>query len=232
MLPVCVNAYWSCAAAVSELPCVPAYAAAGLCYSGHFEHAQNDIDRQQQKQHTALQALHQLTGQSPLQARTYLSINQSVGQPNQLINLSITAQNGQKAAVLTSSSCACFYALQEALTRICTGTAHYSATRTLNSSEQPLFAAAAKAQCDLVAPYAVSCHQCIYPQSTSKVDVEQATKALREVIQVWDQEQAQKKGDVPFFKLSCTYPYIFLVSAVLFLLNTLSAYWCTIVFFS
>lgn len=82
--------------------------------------------------------------------------------------------------------------LQEALTRICTGTAHYSAARTLNSSEQPLFTAAAKAQCDLVVPYAVSCYQRVYPQSTSKVDVEQATKALREVIQVWDQEQAQK----------------------------------------
>jgi len=107
--------------------------------------------------------------------------------------------------------------LQEALTRICNGTAHYSAARTLNSSEQPLLAAAAKAQCDLVAPYAVSCYQRVYPQSTCKVDVEQATKALREVVQAWDQEQAQKKGDVSFFKISCTYPYISLAYAIVML---------------
>ena len=112
---------------------------------------------------------------------------------------------------------ACFCALQEALTRICTGTAHYSAARTLNSSEQPLFAAAAKAQCDLVAPYAVSCYQRIYPQSTSTVNVEQATKAPREVVQVWDQEQAQKKGDVPFFNLSCTYLYTSVAYAIVML---------------
>jgi len=112
---------------------------------------------------------------------------------------------------------ACFCALQEALTRICTGTAHYSAARTLNSSEQPLFAAAAKALCDLVAPYAVSCYQRIYPQSTSKVDVEQATKALREVVQALDQEQAQKKGDVPFFNLSYAYRHTSLLYAFLIL---------------
>ena len=105
--------------------------------------------------------------------------------------------------------------MQEALTRICTGTAHYSAARTLNSSEQTLFAAAAKAQCDLVAPYAVSCYQRIYPQGTSKVDVEQATKALREVVQAWDQEQAQKKGDMSGFQHSDTHPYIPLVYAIL-----------------
>jgi len=119
--------------------------------------------------------------------------------------------------VLASSSCArsVLCALQEALTRICNGTAHYSAARTLNSSEQTLFAAAAKAQCDLVVPYAVSCYQRIYPQSTSKVNVEQATKALREVVQAWDQEQAQKKGEVFIFKRSDTYPYISLVYAIM-----------------
>ena len=57
--------HWSCAAAVSELPWVKAYAAAGLS-----SNAQNNTDGQQDKQHTALQALHYLTGQSTPQACT------------------------------------------------------------------------------------------------------------------------------------------------------------------
>ena len=87
-------------------------------------------------------------------------------------------------------------AVQEALTRICNGTAHYSAARTLNTSEQPLFAAAAKAQCDLVVPYAVSCYQRIYPQASAPMEMGQATKALREVIQAWDQKLAEKTGAI------------------------------------
>lgn len=75
VLPVCFNAYWSCSTAVFELPCVPAYAAAGPCCSGHFEHAQSNTDRQQHKQHTALQALHQLTGQPALQPCVCLSMS-------------------------------------------------------------------------------------------------------------------------------------------------------------
>lgn len=84
--------------------------------------------------------------------------------------------------------------VQEALTRVCNGTAHYSSARTLNSSEQPLFAATARALCQVAAPYTVSCYKRIYPETTARLDTEQAVKGLKEVIQSWDQEQAQKPG--------------------------------------
>lgn len=70
--------------------------------------------------------------------------------------------------------------------------AHYSAARTLKGTEQQLFQSAARALCDPVAPYTVSCYRCVYPEVTAKVDVNQATKALRDVIQAWEQEEAQK----------------------------------------
>ena len=77
---------------------------------------------------------------------------------------------------------------------MCNGTVHYNATRALSNTEQPLFAAASRALCGLVAPYAVSCYQRIYPDAMAHVDVQQATKGLQEVIDGWDQEQAQKAG--------------------------------------
>ena len=56
VLPVCVNT-WSCAAAVFECSCVPAY---GFGVQGlAVQNAQNNIDRQQHKQHTARRASHQ-----------------------------------------------------------------------------------------------------------------------------------------------------------------------------
>lgn len=84
--------------------------------------------------------------------------------------------------------------MQEALSRVCNGTVHYSAARTLNTTEQPLFAATARALCQLAAPYTVSCFKRIYPETTARLDTEQAVKGLKEVIQSWDQEQAQKPG--------------------------------------
>ena len=83
---------------------------------------------------------------------------------------------------------------------MCNGTANYSSARTLNSSEQALFAATAKALCQLAAPYTVSCYKRVYPESTVKLDTEQAMKGLKEVMESWDQEQAQRPGeqaDVP-----------------------------------
>ena len=81
--------------------------------------------------------------------------------------------------------------LQEAITRVCSSTAHYSAARMLSGTEQQLFQSAARALCDLVTPYTVSCYRCVYPEVTAKMDVNQATKALRDVIQAWEQEQGQ-----------------------------------------
>ena len=74
------------------------------------------------------------------------------------------------------------------------GTAHYSAARTLNSTEQPLFASAARALQDLAAPYTVSCFKRVYPGTSANIDIEQAVKVLSEVIQGWDQEQAAVTG--------------------------------------
>lgn len=103
--------------------------------------------------------------------------------------------------------------MQEALTRVCNGTAHYSSARTLNSTEQPLFASAAKALCDLAAPYAVNCLNRIYPGTTARVDQEQALEGLKEVIQSWEQEQLKKPGNQQKlvsleFILTCSKPYI------------------------
>ena len=77
---------------------------------------------------------------------------------------------------------------------MCNGTAHYSSAHTLNTTEQPLFAATARALCQLAAPYTVSCYKRIYPETSVKLDTEQAMKRLKEVIQSWDQEQAQRPG--------------------------------------
>ena len=77
---------------------------------------------------------------------------------------------------------------------MCNGTAHYSSARALNSTEQPLFAATARALCQLAAPYIVSCYKRIYPETSVKLDTEQALKGLKEVIRSWDQEQAQQPG--------------------------------------
>ncbi len=112
--------------------------------------------------------------------------------------------------------------LQEALTRVCSGTAHYSAARTLSSTEQPLFAAAAKALCDLVVPYSVSCYQRIYPDATATVDADKATKSLREVIDSWDQEAALKAGAVGSFCLICWSKYMCLLASLSLVLLTLT----------
>ena len=78
---------------------------------------------------------------------------------------------------------------------MCNGTAHYSSARTLNTTEQALFAATARALCQQAAPYTVSCYKRIYPETSVKLDAEQAMKRLKEVIQSWDQEQAQRPGE-------------------------------------
>ena len=88
--------------------------------------------------------------------------------------------------------------MQEALARVCNGTAHYSSARTLNSTEQPLFAATARALCQLAAPYMVSCYKRIYPEASVRLDTEQAMNGLKAVIQSWDQEQAPGKQAVVF----------------------------------
>ncbi|KAL3162063.1 hypothetical protein ABBQ38_009127 [Trebouxia sp. C0009 RCD-2024] len=81
--------------------------------------------------------------------------------------------------------------LQEALTRVSSGTVHYSSARTLNSTEQPLFAATARALCQSAAPYTVSCYKRVYPETSARLDTEQAVKGLKELIQSWDQERSQ-----------------------------------------
>lgn len=86
--------------------------------------------------------------------------------------------------------------MQEALTRISSGTVHYSSAHTLNSTEQPLFAATARALCQLAAPYTISCYRRIYPETSARPDTEQALKGLKELIQSWDQERFQASGEL------------------------------------
>jgi len=94
VLPVCVNAHWSCAAAVSELPFVKAYAAAGLCCSGHFEHAQATHCS------SRLASVDMTVTSTGLGVPIYQSVNHLINQTisqsvNQSINQSITQSINQ-----------------------------------------------------------------------------------------------------------------------------------------
>ena len=103
---------------------------------------------------------------------------------------------GWSASYCLPGSCHGYYCscLQEALTRVSNGTVHYSSARTLNSTEQPLFAATARALSQSAAPYTVSCYKRIYPETSVRLDTEQALKGLKELIQSWDQERSQLAG--------------------------------------
>lgn len=101
--------------------------------------------------------------------------------------------------------------VQEALTRVSSGTVHYSSARTLNSTEQPLFAATARALCQSAAPYTVSCYKRVYPETSARLDTEQAVKGLKELIQSWDQERSQMSGELapvrPYMWCWCLHSY-------------------------
>ena len=86
--------------------------------------------------------------------------------------------------------------LQEALQRVSNATAHYSSTRTLNQTEQPLLQAAARSLVNVVCPYTAACFQRVYPESGVQVDAQAGSKGLRDNIHNWEEEERQQKGTV------------------------------------